>query len=113
MSARKRRPIAADYFGEVEKERRAAVAEKAAPPSKAKPSAAPEREKATFYLRRDVLDELRAASLMLPPLVLGGSLSALVERALERELEALRRRHNEGEPFEASGPVRKGRPPKR
>ncbi len=68
--------------------------------------------KATFYLPPDLLAELRGASANLPPIVIGGTLSALVQRALEHELEALRRKYNKSKPFSASGSGRRGRPPK-
>lgn len=114
VGKRRRGGLGADYFAEVAEERRQAVEEPCAPKAKPSAPAGPVRTKATFYLRRDLLDELRAASLDLPPRVLGGSLSELVERALEVRLEELRRKHHDGQPFEASGGrVRRGRPPKR
>ena len=70
------------------------------------------RTKATFYLSARLLAELRSASVALPPRVIGGNLSALAERALTREVMALRRRHNGGRAFKARGAVRRGRPPK-
>ena len=72
----------------------------------------PSRSKATFDLPADLLAELRAASVSIPPRAFGGSLSGLAERVLRRELEALRRKHNGGRPFKAKEPVRRGRPPK-
>ena len=80
---------------------------------KASPSAKA-NEKATFLLPVELMAELRAASVDVPPRVFGSTLSALVARGVQNELAKLRRDWNEGEPFESSGPVktRKGRPPK-
>ncbi len=71
-------------------------------------------EKATFLLPVELMAELRAASVDVPPRAFGSTLSALVARGVQSELAKLRREWNEGEPFKASGPVqtRKGRPPK-
>lgn len=71
-------------------------------------------EKATFLLPVELMAELRAASVDVPPRVFGSTLSALVARGVQGELAKLRRDWNEGEPFESSGPIqtRKGRPPK-
>ena len=71
-------------------------------------------EKATFLLPVELMAELRAASVDVPPRVFGSTLSALVARGVQSELAKLRRDWNEGEPFESSGPIqtRKGRPPK-
>jgi hypothetical protein len=82
-------------------------------PPQAVPKAA-KPEKATFMLPPELMAELRAASQAIPPNAFGASLSGLVERAIAHELEALRRKWNDGEPFKASGQVvvRKGRPPK-
>lgn len=74
-------------------------------------------DKMTFYLPADLVNELRAASLELPPKQIGRrGLSSVAERALRRELEALRRDYHGGEPFpvgEGERPrARTGRPPK-
>ena len=81
--------------------------------SKASPSEIT-NEKATFLLPVELMAELRAASVDVPPRVFGSTLSALVARGVQGELAKLRRDWNEGEPFESSGPVQtqKGRPPK-
>ena len=70
------------------------------------------RPKLTVDLPAELLAELRAAAVSLPPREIGGSLAGLAERALRREVERLRKRWNDGEPFDAKGPVRRGRPPK-
>ena len=71
-----------------------------------------ERSKATFDLPPDLVAELRVASVMLPPEVVGTTLSALAERALRRELDALRAEFNKGKPFPtpAMARARRGRP---
>ncbi len=71
-------------------------------------------EKATFMLPAELMAELRAASVDVPPRVFGSTLSALVARGVQSELAKLRRDWNEGKPFKRSGPIqtRKGRPPK-
>jgi len=71
-------------------------------------------EKATFLLPVELMAELRAASVDVPPREFGSTLSALVARGVQGELAKLRNKWNDGEPFESSGPIqaRKGRPPK-
>jgi len=71
-------------------------------------------EKATFLLPVELMAELRAASVGVPPREFGATLSALAARGIQSELAKLRNKWNEGEPFEHSGPIatRKGRPPK-
>ena len=78
-----------------------------------KRAATSQRSKATFALPADLLRELRVASIDLPPRVIGGSISGLVEQALRKRLKELRTKYNDGRPFKARGPVetRKGRPP--
>ena len=63
------------------------------------PSKGP-KARVTLYLRQDLWEEARTASLLLcdPPEEFR-SLSDLFDRALERELERLRRRHNRGRRF--------------
>ena len=80
----------------------------------AKRLAASKRSKATFDLPADLLRELRVVSVELPPRVIGGSLSGLVEQALRKRLKELRTKYNDGRLFKARGPVetRKGRPPR-
>ncbi len=53
------------------------------------------KERTTLYLRRDLFEEARSAVFLadLP------SLSDLMDAALERELERLRKAHNRGRPF--------------
>jgi post-segregation antitoxin (ccd killing protein) len=82
--------------------------------AKAEPAKASTTTKVTFLLDADLVAELRAASLDVPPRSFGGTLSALVERAVRSELKGLRRKWNEGEPFKPRGHVqaRRGRPPK-
>ena len=69
---------------------------------------------ATFLLPVELMGELRAASVNVPPRVFGSTLSALVARGVQSELAKLRRDWNDGKPFKRSGPIqtRKGRPPK-
>jgi len=69
---------------------------------------------AAFLLPVELMAELRAASINVPPRAFGSTLSALVTRGVQSELAKLRRDWNEREPFESSGPIqaRKGRPPK-
>ena len=76
--------------------------------------AASRRSKATFDLPADLLRELRVVSVELPPRVIGGSLSGLVEHARRKRLKELRAKYNDGRPFKAREPVetRKGRPPR-
>lgn len=50
-------------------------------------------------LTADLVAEVRAATMELPPRVIG-------------ELERLRKAHDDGKPFEASGEVPKGRSPR-
>jgi len=71
-------------------------------------------EKATFLLPVELMAELRAASVDVPPRVFGSPRCARVARGVQSELAKLRRDWNEGEPFRRSGPIqtRKGRPPK-
>ncbi len=78
------------------------------------PAAKTETEKMTFLLPVELAAELRAASIDVTPRVFGVTLSALVTRAVQKELESLRGDWNEGEPFTSSEPVqtRKGRPKK-
>lgn len=70
--------------------------------------AKPKLRKATFTLPLDLVNELRLASAVIPPIDLNdtlarGSLSAIAERALRRELDELRSSYNEGAPFEKRG----------
>ncbi len=58
------------------------------------PSAAKKR-RTSLHLREDLMAEARGAILVCDE----RSLSDLMDRALERELERLRREHNEGRPF--------------
>ncbi len=62
----------------------------------------------------ELMAELRAASIDVPPRAFGFTLSAGVARGVQSDLAKLRRDWNEGGPFESSGPIqaRKGRPPK-
>ena len=71
-------------------------------------------EKATFMLPVELMAELRAASVDVPPRMFGSTLAALVARGVQSELAKLRRDWNDGKPFKRSGPIqtRKGRPPK-
>ena len=65
----------------------------------------------TFRINADVLDQCRAAVVALAGAPVRLTLSDLVESALERELERLKRKHNGGEDFPAyGGTLRAGRP---
>ena len=59
--------------------------------------------KVTYNVPADLVEETRNAvlSLMAPPVRL--TLAALVETALRREVERLRKAHNAGEPFKGPG----------
>jgi hypothetical protein len=73
-----------------------------------------EREKITFALPQDLVEACRDAADFLsgPPVRM--TLAALVERALRREVERLRREHHHGEDFPPrGGPLRTGRPMRR
>ena len=81
--------------------------------SRKKPAAAkPARTKMTTDIDADLLRELRVVSLEVPLRAIGGSLSALTERALRGELAALRQKYNRGKRFEAEGPVHARRGPR-
>jgi hypothetical protein len=72
------------------------------------------REKITFALPQDLVEACRDAADFLsgPPVRM--TLAALVERALRREIERLRREHHHGEAFPPrGGPLRTGRPLRR
>ena len=73
------------------------------------------RSKATFDLPADLLEEVRAVMVRVPLIEVGGSLSGLVERALAREVERLRKQWNDGKPFKPApgASVPRGRPPRR
>ena len=103
MAARRKRPSTTAA--------KKTVAASAAPKGSASESLS---EKATFLLPVELMAELRAASVDVPPRVFGSTLSALVARGVQSGLAKLRRDWNEGEPFKRSGPIqtRKGRPPK-
>ena len=75
----------------------------------------PERSKATFDLPTAMLTELRAVTVRVPLADVGGSLSGLVQIAIERELVRLRKRHNRDKPFRAPEGMAtpRGRPPLR
>ena len=64
--------------------------------------------KATYNVPEALVEETRNAVLSLsgPPVRL--TLSALVEAALRKELERLRKSHNAGEPFSGPGTALKG-----
>ncbi len=81
---------------------------------RARVTATSKRSKATFDPTADLLHELRVVSVELPPRVIGGSLSGLVEQALRKRLTELRAKYNDAQPFKARGPVttRKGLPPR-
>lgn len=73
-----------------------------------------ERTKMTFDLPADLAAELRAASVLLPPVEINGTLSGLVERAIRAQIFFLRRKFNGDEPFGMKGKARakKGPAPK-
>ncbi len=66
-------------------------------------------EKATFLLPVELMAELRAASVDVPPRMFGDTLSALVARGVQSELAKLRRDWNDGEPFSVPGRYRRER----
>lgn len=82
------------------------------PQREAEPGA---RERTTLYLRRDLYAEAKGAATFLgargeQP----GNVSELVEHAVERELERLRKLHHGGRPFPPYlGGLPGGRPPRR
>jgi hypothetical protein len=112
MTARKKRPSAADYLADLD----APKAEEPKPskraPDKAKAPDGDKKSRITVYFRRSLLEEARSAVLQLgfqgkQP----STLSTLFDAALERELVRLRKAHNEGEPFEPyKAPLPGGRP---
>jgi hypothetical protein len=81
--------------------------------SRAEAQKAP-RSKATFDMDAAVLEEMRAAVVSVPLREIGGSLSGLVESALQEKLAKLRRKWNKGRPFKVKGEVQvpRGRPPR-
>ncbi len=111
MPARRKRPSRADA-ARTDGGRRALKRARAKVAAAEKADAKPKRSKLTADLPAELVNEVRAATVSLPPRVIGGSLSGLVEVALRRELERLRKEHNDGKPFNAAGEVRKGRPPR-
>jgi len=71
----------------------------------------PKKARATFHLPKELMEECRAAVVHLagPPVRL--TLAAMAEDALRKELERLKKKHNEGEPFPSSDvKLRGGRP---
>ena len=107
MTARKRKGLQSVSTVSEAKRLAQTIAEEEQQPAKSP------RSKITAQVASDVVRELRWASLMLAPDQMGGSMSAVVERALGRELERLREEHNEGKPFEREGTPypRRGRLP--
>lgn len=86
----------------------------AVPPAPPTASTRPARVvRVTYALPAELVAETRNAVVALsgPPVRL--TLSALVVSALRRELEALRRKHNAGEPFAGEGKALKGGRPVR
>jgi hypothetical protein len=72
------------------------------------------REKITFSLPQDLIEACRDAADFLsgPPVRL--TLAALVEKAIQREVDRLRQKHLNGEAFPPrDGPLRTGRPMRR
>ena len=108
MTARKRKKL-----GAAPRSGAGAAGTERAKATVAKLAAEPKKSKATFAIDKAILHELRVASLSLPPYVIGGSISGLVENAISLYLEDLREMHNGGKHFTTVGPVktRKGRPP--
>ncbi len=111
MAARRKRPSMRGSTAAAKKTVAAIHAASGAPKGSASENSS---EKATFLLPVELMAELRAASVDVPPRMFGDTLSALVARGAQSELAKLRRDWNEGEPFKRSGPIqtRKGRPPK-
>lgn len=62
-----------------------------------------ERTKMTFDLPKELADEMRAASMLLPPVEINGTISGLAERAIRAHIFYLRRKHNEEKPFVVKG----------
>ena len=74
-------------------------------------ASSPRKVRSTYYLPENLVEEARNAVLALagPPLHL--TLAALVETAVRRELERLRKAHNKDKAFEGPGRgLRGGRP---
>lgn len=82
------------------------------PQREAEPGA---RERTTLYLRRDLYAEAKGAATYLGAKgETPGNVSELVEHAVERELERLRKLHHGGRPFPLYlGGLPGGRPPRR
>jgi len=79
--------------------------------SKAPEPSRPKKVRSTYHLPEDLVEELRNAALFLagPPEFL--TLSGLVESALRREVERLRKKHHKGKPFpQRPHDLRGGRP---
>lgn len=77
------------------------------PPKRQRPS----KVRATFHLPTDLFDEARDAVVALsgPPARL--TLAAMAEAALRRELERMKKMHNNGKPFpKREGELKGGRP---
>ena len=75
------------------------------------PALGPAKTRATFHIPITLLEQTRDAVVALsgPPVRL--TLARLVETALRRELDRLRRAHGGGKPFPPHGsPLRGGRP---
>jgi hypothetical protein len=89
---------------------------KAAPKPDAKsprPSAGRKTDRVTYNVQVDLIAETRNAVLSLGGHPLRLTLAALVESALRRELERLRKAHNGGKPFKGPGTALKGGRPLR
>lgn len=101
--AKKKAALGESYLDSVIPSKAAAAVESA--------PARPRRIRATFQIETELLEEARDAVVLLsgPPERL--TLADLVENALRRELDRLRKKHTDGEPFPKRGaPVRMGRP---
>lgn len=122
-----KRPTQADYLADFPIEQPSS----SSPRTRSKPSEPPRRkrearqpqreaepgarERTTLYLRRDLYAEAKGAATFLGARnETPGNVSELVEHAVERELERLRKLHHGGRPFPLYlGGLPGGRPPRR
>ena len=102
--AKKKRPEGrtGDALAEIQERQQAAVERESEADKIQRSRAKADLKKArafSCYIDPDLKAELQAIFRELPPAVLGGGQSQLVERALRAEVELLRETYNKGKPF--------------